>query len=683
MSKADLVATEKTVISESLRIAERATSLGRFDVIRPLGQGGMGEVFLVTDREHPGRGELALKTIFPELMQDREIVSRFESEAKMLSSIQHPNVVKLIEWGILDNEGTPTHFMAMEYIDGISLHTLARRRRLSLAAALNLSVQIAKGLHAIHVSRVVHRDLKPANVMITREGLAKIIDFGIAKPASMGQATDDDPERGFKTKTGMVIGTVNYIAPEVLRGEPASIATDVYALGLIVWEMVNGVTPFKSKSLAETMSRVTNDVLEWSDAIFDIAPPGFTKLIAKLSAKDPHKRIVSAKVAAEELARLESNATWAGRFGDKTRFDIDIAWDPETIEAIRAYGVKDSDVGFVLQEIEGRLIDQGDERLSKTGLIAVENELLKKAIDSYQSMRYQAAMTKVTRVREQAGIVGSPNSRSAGTGSGAKVVYGSAKGRMARVASVAVALIVIFAMALLVFTNAQRRLRAVASENENASAGMLSSMGFSNVKIAPVATVGTDLTYRRQIQTVAGTELVTNEHREIRSLTTDEVIWTVDGNTTIRTPRSIIPLEMFFKPIHRTATASMAKRIENLESFKVGETFSAKAVDEATESSEETRCTLINSRRQLIVTRNQEVWKIECMRTVEKAGRLTHRILEIYEYVPAITSILSLAIKSEELRHDGAVNLSTLSRIDVLLDVSKLRQSDANEPSPW
>lgn len=661
----------------------KANSLGRFDIVRPLGQGGMGEVFLVTDREHPDRGELALKTIFPELMQDRETISRFESEAKMLSSIQHPNVVKLIEWGILDNEGTPTHFMAMEYIDGISLHTLARRRRLSLAAALNLSVQIAKGLHAIHVSRVVHRDLKPANVMITRAGLAKIIDFGIAKPASMGQATDDDPERGFKTKTGMVIGTVNYIAPEVLRGEPASIATDVYALGLIVWEMVNGVTPFKSKSLAETMTRVTNDVLEWSDAIFDIAPPGFTKLIAKLSAKDPNKRIVSAKLAAEELARLESNATWAGRFGDKTRFDIDIAWDPDTIEAIRAYGVKDSDVGFVLQEIEGRLIDQGDERLSKTGLIAVEHELLKKAIDSYQSMRYQAAMTKVTRVREQAGIAASSASRGTSTGSGAKVVYGPTKSPMWRVASAVVSLIVIFVMAFLVFTNAQRRLRAVASENEKASSGMLSRMGFSNEKIAPVATIGTDLTYRRQIKTVAGTELVTDEHREIRSVTTEEVIWSVDGNVTVRTPRHIIPLEMFFKPIQRSATAMKTKHIDSLESFKVGETFSAKTVDEATESSEETRCTLINSRRQLIVTRNQEVWKIECMRTVEKAGRLTHRILEIYEYVPAVTSILSLAIKTEELRLDGAVNVSTLSRIDALLDISKLRQSDANEPSPW
>jgi serine/threonine protein kinase len=692
VSKTVSTDAEKTILISSAAPVEPLSSMGRFEIIRPLGQGGMGEVFLAIDREHPERGTLALKTIFPALMQDPEIVARFESEAKLLASIKHPNVVRLVEWGTFENGGKPTHFMAMEFIDGISLHTLARRRRLSLADVLDIAIQIARGLNETHVANVVHRDLKPANIMITREGLAKIIDFGIAKPSEMGLESDEDPERGFKTKTGMVIGTVNYIAPEILRGLPASPSSDIYALGLIIWEMVNGLTPFKSKDLAETMHKVTNELLEWSDAIFDIAPPGFTKLVARMTAKLPEKRLPDAKTTFEELEKLRSNANWSGRFGRKTRFDLDINWDQKTIDEIRTHGIKESEVGFVLQEIEERMIEQRDSRLDGTGPITVEAALIKRSIDSYKSMRHRAAMTKATRVREQLGSALPPSSGNTKLSPTISMPKPAAQKpdrtgmyrALRKVASTFLSLAIVAGLGFYAFERARSRIRAVASENEATLESVNSLITARANPAAPVATRGSELSYSMKLKTPTGNEVVSQQTRKLAIVATQDITWLVDGRTAVHTPRNVIPLQTFFSPIYRSISApANAKSIEGIESFKPGATFSVKISDEASDSKEETNCTVVDSRRQTLVTRIHETWKIECLRKVSKTGRLTHRIVEIYEYIPAVSSLYSVFITAEEIGPSGMIASSTTTQMQLQIELSKLEQSDPKELSPW
>jgi serine/threonine-protein kinase len=255
-----------------------ADQLEPTEIIRHLGEGGMGEVFLCVNPRYRENQiprlpkEIAVKTLSPELNQDQELLKRFEAEAKALSPIEHRNVVRLYDWGTFQTgDRVGQRYISMEYIQGVSLHQLGRARRLSFPDILDFSIQIAEGLSAVHRTNVIHRDLKPANIMITTDGVVKIIDFGIAKPSSLaGEAESGD--RGFKTKTGIIIGTVNYLAPELLLGAPASVQSDLYAIGLIIWEALNGATPFKSTSFAETMKRVSEESLPWSESTIDIAP---------------------------------------------------------------------------------------------------------------------------------------------------------------------------------------------------------------------------------------------------------------------------------------------------------------------------------------------------------------------------------------------------------------------------
>lgn len=273
------------------------TAIGRYQVLRTLGSGGMGEVLLCRDPQ--SENEVALKVVDP------AGAPRLRVEAEALSKIDHPNVVRLIS---SDLSGTPESgkrpFIAMEYIEGYSLLHLIRARRLTIVDILDYTVQLLTGLEAIHRSGFLHRDLKPANIMIDKNRRLRIIDFGIAQPHRHGNGIQVQGPNGPLTTQGHIIGTMNYMAPEVLCGDRASTSSDLYSVGVIVWEMIHHRLPFSTRDRNLLAQNVVKQNLEWSPAIGDFLPDGLIPLISRILAKTTDKRPAINAALIEEFKKM-------------------------------------------------------------------------------------------------------------------------------------------------------------------------------------------------------------------------------------------------------------------------------------------------------------------------------------------------------------------------------------------
>ena len=225
---------------------------GRFRILRFVGKGGMGEVYEAADQELGGH--VALKTLRPELNADPEFLSRFRREVQLARQVTHPNICRVFDVGHEIRQGHGMAFLTMEFLDGDTLATLLRRRgRLPLAEALPLVRQMAAGLTALHEKGIIHRDFKPGNVLVTLSSTggprAVISDFGLAR------AMEQEPSS--LSRAGQVLGTPDYMAPEQLLGEPVTTATDIYALGLVMYEMVTGAKAFPGgRPLENAVQRV-------------------------------------------------------------------------------------------------------------------------------------------------------------------------------------------------------------------------------------------------------------------------------------------------------------------------------------------------------------------------------------------------------------------------------------------
>ena len=216
-------------------------TIGHYKILDTLGAGGMGEVYLAQDTRL-GR-KIALKLLPPEFTIDAERVQRFEQEARAASALSHPNVCVIHEIG--DTEDG-RRFITMEYIEGTTLRQLLAQKGLTLLEALDVAAQIAAGLAAAHAIGIIHRDIKPENVMLRDDGLVKVLDFGLAKLTQ--QTTETDAETLLrsmvKTGSGMIMGTVAYMSPEQARGLEVDSRTDVWSLGVLLYEMITGRSPF-------------------------------------------------------------------------------------------------------------------------------------------------------------------------------------------------------------------------------------------------------------------------------------------------------------------------------------------------------------------------------------------------------------------------------------------------------
>ncbi len=266
------------------------TKLGPYQILAPLGAGGMGEVYRARDTRL-GR-DVAIKTLPAAFAQDPERRARFETEAKAIAALSHPNVLAIHDIG---TEGAVV-FAVMELVEGQTLREILLGGPLSSQRAVSLAIQISNGLAAAHDRGVIHRDLKPENIIITPDGHAKILDFGLAKrvtPADEGTLSLG-PTHVAGTEPGLILGTVGYMAPEQVRGLPADARSDIFALGALMYEMVTGRRAFQGESPAETLTAILREEPRELTRLAVSVPPALERFIRRCLEKNPAGRFRSA-----------------------------------------------------------------------------------------------------------------------------------------------------------------------------------------------------------------------------------------------------------------------------------------------------------------------------------------------------------------------------------------------------
>jgi serine/threonine protein kinase/tetratricopeptide (TPR) repeat protein len=278
------------------------TRLGTYEIVGPLGAGGMGEVYRAKDLRL-GR-EVAVKVLPAEVASSPDRLARFEREARTVAGLNHPNIVTL--FSVEDEDGI--RFLTMELVEGQTLIDIVTPGGLPLSRVLELSMPLANALVAAHERGVIHRDLKPGNVMVTRDGWVKVLDFGLAKMAGSEEpaqgatigATADSPISG----AGQVLGTVPYMAPEQVRGETVDARSDLFAFGIILYELATGRRPFAGATSADISSSILRDAPVPILAIRGDLPRDLDRIIGRCLEKDPKDRVQTARDVYNELRYL-------------------------------------------------------------------------------------------------------------------------------------------------------------------------------------------------------------------------------------------------------------------------------------------------------------------------------------------------------------------------------------------
>jgi serine/threonine-protein kinase len=295
------------------------TRIGRYEILELIGAGGMGEVYRA--RDHDLHRDVAIKFLPERFASDPDRLARFAQEARTASALNHPNIVTIHEIGRM--EGSP--YIVMEFVDGETLRRVLERGQLLPAKrTLDLGAQLADGLAKAHAARVVHRDLKPENVMITRDGFAKILDFGLAKlrveeeddlvsvrPSPSEAQTELSPN----TAVGILLGTAGYMAPEQVRGLPADYRSDQFALGAILYELATGRKAFKRDTVVQTLSAIIDSEPRPIAELNPSFPPPARWVIDRCLAKDPDGRYASTLDLAQELRGIRERIGEASTSG--------------------------------------------------------------------------------------------------------------------------------------------------------------------------------------------------------------------------------------------------------------------------------------------------------------------------------------------------------------------------------
>ena len=282
------------------------TTLGTYEIGPPLGAGGMGEVYRARDAKL--RREVAIKVLPASVAADAEALARFEREALAVAALSHPNILSIYDFG----SAAGVTYAVMELLEGGTLRSLLGDGPLPVSQAVDLALQVARGLSAAHGKGIVHRDLKPENLMVSADGHVKILDFGIAKQAEPRREDETSAETlTERTGPGAMVGTLSYMSPEQVRGHPVDARSDLFSLGAVLYEMLSGKRAFRKESAAETMAAIL--LLEPAEPPASIpgVPPALAQVVARCLEKRPEKRFASARDLAAALTEVRTGTTAA------------------------------------------------------------------------------------------------------------------------------------------------------------------------------------------------------------------------------------------------------------------------------------------------------------------------------------------------------------------------------------
>jgi len=323
-----------------------ARGVAHYQMISLLGKGGMGEVWLAEDTQL--RRKVAVKLLPAEFTTDVGRVRRFEQEARAASALNHPNIITIHEIDKASAEDGGTHYIVTEYVEGETLRQRLRdapRQRMKVSEAIETVVQIAAALSAAHEAGIVHRDVKPENVMVRRDGYVKVLDFGLAKlterrrdggtERQSDRASVESSSSRFSvspslrlsvppsmSEAGVVMGTPRYMSPEQARGEKADARTDIFSLGVMLYEMIAGCPPFAGATTNDLIAAILKDEVEPLTSHAPDAPPELERIVGQALRKNRAERYKNADDLLSDLKQLQRDLEFAAmRYGEPERPD--------------------------------------------------------------------------------------------------------------------------------------------------------------------------------------------------------------------------------------------------------------------------------------------------------------------------------------------------------------------------
>ena len=281
----------------------QGTRFDKYEIRTPIGKGGMGEVYLANDTKL-GR-TVALKILSADVTKNSEHLRRFVQEARATSSLNHPNILTVHDIG----QAGSTHYIAAEFVDGVTLRKRLLERRMRLADALDILTQVCKALAAAHEAGIVHRDIKPENIMLRADGYVKVLDFGLAKLMEPDEVQVTSPEASTQlnihTDPHAIVGTVDYMSPEQLRGQKVDARSDIWSVGVMLYEMVSGCRPFSGQSKSDTIALILGANPAPLAEYFEDAPTELQLIVSKLLREERDGRYQTAKELLSDLTHLK------------------------------------------------------------------------------------------------------------------------------------------------------------------------------------------------------------------------------------------------------------------------------------------------------------------------------------------------------------------------------------------
>ncbi len=294
--------------------------VGRYVIDSPLGKGGMGEVYLAWDPELERK--VAIKFLSAEFADDADKLARFFQEAKAASALNHPNILTVYEIGRHEE----SHFIVTEYIDGRTLTPYVESEKPNLRGLLEIAIQISSALAAAHEAGIIHRDIKPGNIMIRKDRIVKVLDFGLAKLTKLTNESEFDSEAATLAKVttvpGMLLGTPSYMSPEQARARELDSRTDIFSLGIVIYEMIAGVKPFEGESYADIMGAILKDSPPPLEKFVRNTPDELEHIVERTLRKDPDARYQNIKDLLIDLKDLRDHLKFEEKLSHNTLSSI-------------------------------------------------------------------------------------------------------------------------------------------------------------------------------------------------------------------------------------------------------------------------------------------------------------------------------------------------------------------------